>query len=63
MKFKLEFNMNDDCFNEYMELEIKRILVDIGGKVTGGHVDGNVRDGNGNRIGEWGIEVEGEGGK
>jgi len=54
MKFKIEFGMDNAAFEEQAE-EVSRILTETAHKVRHGEDFGNIRDINGNRIGEWSL--------
>lgn len=51
--FKCEIEMDNEAFEDPEEL--RRLLVDLGDKVVGDWKAGNLRDLNGNRVGEWSI--------
>jgi len=57
MKFKLNFNCDNDVFRINPEMEISRILIDVAQDVLQGKTFGGIQDVNGNTIGSWVIEV------
>lgn len=50
--FELKFNTANDSF-ENLEAETAKVLADIRKRVLRGETAGNVRDSNGNTIGNW----------
>lgn len=59
-KFSLEFDMDNAAFEHpYTNEEVARILLDIHNRVKDGVFDhGNIFDVNGNRIGQWSMDME-----
>jgi len=55
MEFKLRFNMENSAFSDYPEGEISSILRKVINQVNAGNEDGQIRDTNGNKVGEWEI--------
>ena len=55
MEFNLRFNMDNAAFSDYPEGEISSILRKVINKVNDGNEDGQIRDTNGNTVGEWDI--------
>jgi len=53
MEFNLRFNMDNAAFSDYPEGEISSILGKVINKVNDGDEDGQIRDTNGNPVGEW----------
>ena len=51
--FELKFKTGNDAFNEYPEMEIKRILEEVATEVENMRDHGSIRDINGNKVGEW----------
>lgn len=56
--FKLEFEGGDAAFCEAPREEVARILREVATAVDSGRDGGSVRDINGNRVGEWWLEIE-----
>ena len=50
---KIEFNTGNSAFDEYGNVEICRILEEIGSKIQCGYDHGVIMDINGNKIGYW----------
>lgn len=57
MEFKVNFNMDNDVFNENPEKECARILNELAKQVKAGRTYGRIIDLNGNPIGNWEIET------
>lgn len=57
VKFKIEIDSGDDAFQDGVITEITRILDGIVDKMWNGQEGGPVRDSNGNKVGEWNVEV------
>ena len=55
MEFNLRFNMDNAAFSDYPEGEISSILRKVIKQVNDGNEDGQIRDTNGNKVGEWDI--------
>ena len=56
--FKIEFECDNAAFSEYPQAECVRILNDITDKLTyNGQTDGIIFDVNGNRIGQWCLDM------
>ena len=55
MEFNLRFNMENSAFSDYPEGEISSILRKVINQVNAGNEDGQIRDTNGNKVGEWEI--------
>ena len=53
MEFNLRFNIDNAAFSDYPEGEISSILGKVINKVNDGDEDGQIRDTNGNPVGEW----------
>lgn len=63
MKFVMEFDCDNAAFEEGMATEIARILRRVATSVEHGNLPdtgdvSSIRDINGNRIGEWGIQED-----
>ena len=50
---KIQFGTSNAAFDEYGDVEVKRILEDIANKVESGYEHGLIMDINGNKIGSW----------
>ena len=57
MKLSIEINVDNDAFQDefHGSAEIGRILARIPGNVANGETEGNCRDWNGNKVGQWKI--------
>lgn len=60
MIFTMKINMDNDAFAHYPEIELRNCLLAVGGNILDGAVLGNVVDCNGNKVGEWKIDLENE---
>lgn len=54
-RFALSFDVENAAFTECPELEVARILRDVAKNAENGREHGNIRDYNGNTIGQWGL--------
>jgi len=54
---EIKFNTGNAAFAEMGEIEIGRIVKEIGGKIERGHTNGIIRDINGNQVGQYYAEV------
>lgn len=52
---KIQFSTGNAAFEEYGDVEVRRILEKIADQVEHGHDHGSIMDINGNKIGEWSI--------
>lgn len=55
MEFKLQFNMDNEVFDEFPSTEVIRIFDDIKVSIWIGIFRDVVMDVNGNKIGQWSI--------
>lgn len=56
MEFVALIELDNDAFADgNMEHELSRILQTLAKKIEGGNKDGNIRDGNGNSVGNFAI--------
>ena len=53
MKIKIKFDTDNAAFGELPEIEVRKILQEIGEAVIVGVTDGPCRDSNGNTVGRW----------
>jgi hypothetical protein len=58
MKFKVEFDCNNDAFAAFPEGEVEDILSKVAYAVTQGSVEGKVYDSNGNVVGSYEFSEE-----
>lgn len=56
--FKLEFEGGSAAFCEAPREEVTRILCEVAAAIYSGRDGGSVRDINGNRVGDWWLEIE-----
>ena len=57
MAVKIEFTTGNDAFHgDNLEYETARILNDVAHKILSGYLKDNIRDVNGNRIGEFEVD-------
>lgn len=57
MTIKIKFETDNDAFHgDNLEYEIERILKDVAHKILSGYLKANVRDVNGNLVGEFTVE-------
>jgi len=54
MKISIKFSTDNAAFEELPEVEVRKILREIGEAVLLGITDGPCHDSNGNTIGQWG---------
>jgi len=52
-EFCLNFDMENSAFDEDQSYEVQRILKKVSEQVKNGFEDGEIKDSNGNKIGEW----------
>ncbi len=57
MELEIIFSLDNAAFEDYPMDEAARILRDIAQKLEGGQNAGNIRDINGNTIGQYGVDV------
>jgi len=55
MEFKLNFEMNNEMFDEDPEGKVATMLRSVGKRVCDGQTEGSVVDWNGNKIGDFEI--------
>jgi hypothetical protein len=53
MKFKVEFDCNNDAFVQFPEGEVANILENLAHAVRQGDTGGAIYDSNGNGVGKW----------
>lgn len=58
--FSLKFETDNDAFGENLRAETARVLQEVCRKLAGGREGGHVFDVNGNKIGEWSLDLNPE---
>lgn len=58
-EFRILFKIDNDAFVDGRDAEIARILRDVADRLDEGQSGGNVRDYNGNTVGDFGIRIDG----
>lgn len=59
MDIKIHFNLDNDYFQYATERRVCDLLADVCRQILAGETYANIRDGNGNTVGEWGFSDNG----
>lgn len=57
-KLTLTFSMTNAAFEDYPRQEAAQVLRKIAGQLENGHEYGNIKDVNGNTIGQWDLHAD-----
>lgn len=58
-QFRVLLSTDNAAFEDGRDFETARILRDVAGRLENGESGGTVRDINGNRVGDYGFQIEG----